>query len=73
MLHRIVIIADASPVALGSVLVQEDPKGDQRIIAYGHKTLIDVERRYWLGEKEALALVWTVGHCELFYAENIQS
>lgn len=53
------VIADASPVGLGAVLIQHDAYGP-RIIAYGHKSLTDVEKRYCQTEKEALALVW--GH-----------
>lgn len=62
---RTVVIADASPVALGGVLVQIDNKGP-RIIAYGHKTLTGCERRYCQTEKEALALVWAVEHFHVF-------
>nr|XP_026493651.1 uncharacterized protein K02A2.6-like [Vanessa tameamea] len=62
---RTLVIADASPVALGSVLVQTDERGP-RIIAYGHKTLTDCERRYCQTEKEALALVWAVEHFHVF-------
>ncbi|XP_060806004.1 uncharacterized protein K02A2.6-like [Amyelois transitella] len=62
---RTIVIADASPVALGGVLVQMNNKGP-RIIAYGHKTLTDCERRYCQTEKEALALVWAVEHFHVF-------
>lgn len=62
---RTLVIADASPVALGGVLVQIDHSGS-RIIAYGHKTLTDCERRYCQTEKEALALVWAVEHFHVF-------
>ncbi|GBP83470.1 Retrovirus-related Pol polyprotein from transposon 297 [Eumeta japonica] len=63
---RTIVIADASPVALGGVLVQTNSEGDPRIIAYGHKTLTDCERRYCQTEKEALALVWAVEHFHIF-------
>lgn len=43
------LIADASPVGLGAVL-----------ISYASKSLSDVEKRYAQTEKEALALVWAV-------------
>ena len=55
------IIADASPVGLGSVLVQEQ-NGQMRIIAYASKSLTDVERRYSQTEREALSLVWACEH-----------
>ncbi|CAH2105722.1 unnamed protein product [Euphydryas editha] len=59
------VIADASPVGLGAVLVQIDIKGP-RIIAYGNRTLTDCERRYSQTEKEALALVWAIEHFNVF-------
>lgn len=59
------VIADASPVGLGAVLIQTDAKGP-RIIAFGNKTLTDCERRYSQTEKEALALVWAIEHFNIF-------
>lgn len=59
------VIADASPVGLGALLVQIDANGP-RIIAYGNRTLTDCERRYSQTEKEALALVWGVEHFNIF-------
>lgn len=62
---RTIVIADASPVGLGCVLVQINNHGP-RIIAYGHRTLSDCERRYCQTEKEALGLVWAVEHFYVF-------
>lgn len=59
------VIADASPVGLGAVLVQYDNNGP-RIIAYGNRTLTDCERRYSQTEKEALAMVWAIEHFNVF-------
>lgn len=59
------IMADASPVGLGAILIQSDSNGP-RIIAYGHKSLTDVEKRYCQTEKEALALVWAVEHFNMY-------
>ena len=54
--------ADASPVGLGAVLVQEK-NVESRAICYASKSLSQVKRRYSQTEKEALALVWA---CERF-------
>lgn len=64
-MDRTQVIADASPVGLGSVLIQFDNSGP-RIIAYGNKSLTDVEKRYCQTEKEALALVWAVEHFKMY-------
>lgn len=56
---RTQLVADASPVGLGAVLIQINKQGP-RIIAYASKSLSDVEKRYAHIEKEALALVWAV-------------
>lgn len=67
---RTQVIADASPVGLGAVLVQYDSSGP-RIIAYGNKSLTDVEKRYYQTEKEALALVWAIEHFHMYlYGKN---
>ena len=60
---KTLIIADASPVGLGAVLVQEQ-QGRKRVISYASKSLSDVEKRYSQTEKEALAVVWA---CERFH------
>ena len=57
------VIADAGPVGLGGILVQEQ-NGEQRVICYASHSLTDVERRYSQTEKEALASVWA---CERFH------
>ena len=57
------IVADASPVGLGAILIQEQD-GEDRVISYANKSLTDVEKRYSQTEKEALALVWA---CERFH------
>lgn len=64
--NRTIVIADASPVGLGGVLVQINSEVDPRIIAYGHKTLTDCERRYCQTEKEAYARVWVVHQFHIF-------
>lgn len=59
------VIADASPVGLGAVLIQINSEGP-RIIAYGNKSLSDCEKRYCQTEKEALALVWAIEHFKIY-------
>lgn len=53
------LIADASPVGLGAVLIQFK-NGEPRVISFAAKSLTETERRYCQTEKEALALVWAV-------------
>ncbi|CAK1599301.1 unnamed protein product [Parnassius mnemosyne] len=62
---RTQVIADASPVGLGAVLIQYDDNGP-RIIAFGNKSLTDIEKRYCQIEKEALALVWAIEHFHMY-------
>ena len=57
------VIADASPVGLGAILIQEQ-QGVKRVVTYASRSLTDVERRYSQTEKEALGLVWA---CERFH------
>lgn len=54
------IIADASPYALGAVLIQTNNQNESRVIGFASKSLTDTEKRYCHSEKEALALVWGV-------------
>lgn len=52
------LYTDASPHALGAVLVQEDSSGTKRIISFASKTLTSTEKRYAQTQREALAVVW---------------
>ena len=54
------VIADASLVGLGAVLLQEQGEGAWRAVCYASRSISAVERRYSQTEKEALALVWSV-------------
>ena len=58
------VIADASPVGLGAVLVREQ-HGEQVAVCYASRSLTGCERRYSQTEQEALGLVWA---CERFHA-----
>lgn len=55
-------MADASPVALGAVLVQQNPEGKYRTIAFASKLLSPTEKRYAQTQKEALGIVWGSEH-----------
>lgn len=68
--ETIELIADASPVGLGAILMQVDENLNRRIIAYASKTLSAVERRYAQTEKEALGLVWSVEHFHYYLYGN---
>ena len=61
---RAKVIADASPVGFGAVLVQEQ-NGDECVISCVSRSLTSEERRYSRTKKEALKLVWA---CERFHA-----
>ena len=58
------VIADASPVGLGAVIVQIQ-NGETVPICYASRALTKCEMQYSQTEKEALALVWS---CERFHA-----
>ena len=63
------IIVDASPVGLGAILTQHQD-GEKRIIAYGSRSLTDVETRYSQTEREALACLWAVQHFHYYIFDH---
>ena len=61
------IVADASPVRLGAVLMQNQ-NGAWVPICYANCSLTECEQRYSQTEKEALALVWACKrYCAYIY------
>lgn len=65
--RRIRLIADASPVALGAVLLQFDAD-TPKVISFASKSLSSTERRYSQTEKESLALMWSVERFHFYLA-----
>lgn len=59
------VVADAGPAGLGAVLCQVQDEVE-RVVAYGHRSLTEVERRYSQTEKEALSLVWACEHFMMY-------
>lgn len=56
------VYTDASPSALGAVLVQTNSEGESRVISFASKSLSPTERRYAQTQREALGIVWAVEH-----------
>ncbi|XP_053698973.1 uncharacterized protein K02A2.6-like [Sabethes cyaneus] len=57
-----ILYTDASPSALGAVLVQEWAEKNPRITSFASKALTDTEKRYAQNQREALGAVWAVEH-----------
>lgn len=62
------IVADASSVGLGAVLLQfENPdKTNPVVISYANKALSETEKMYGQTEKEALAIVWAIDRFKFY-------
>lgn len=56
------LYSDASPHALGAVLVQKSDQGVHRIISFASKSLTKTEKNYAQTQREALAVVWGTEH-----------
>ncbi len=54
------LYTDVSDISLGAMLVQDDDKEKERVIAYKVRRLSAPERNYITIEKECLAVVWTI-------------
>ena len=57
---------DASPWAIGAVLLQKQADDSYQPIAYGSRSLTDVEQKYGHIEKEALAIVYGCEHFHMY-------
>ncbi|XP_062538450.1 uncharacterized protein LOC134206739 [Armigeres subalbatus] len=60
------LYTDASPRALGAVLVQQNQDGSNRIISFASKSLTPTEKKYAQNQREALSAVWAVEHFSYF-------
>ena len=61
-------VVDASPWALGAVLLQQHPDSPEyRLVAFGSRSLTETETKYGHIEKEALAIVFG---CEQFHIDT---
>lgn len=67
------LIIDASPMGLGLIHTQYNPKdhSQKHIVDLGSRTLTDIESRYHQTELEALALVWAVEKRH-YYIYNVE-
>ena len=60
------VVVDASPLAVGAVLLQQQSDGIYRPIAFGSRSLTETEMKYSQIEKEALAIVFGCEHFHLY-------
>ncbi len=59
------LFTDASGVALGAILSQQDEEGNDYVCAYASRILRGAEVHYGITEKEALAMVWGIKYFNL--------
>lgn len=60
-----VVTTDASDYSMGAVL-QQRYGNDLRTVAFASPTLLQAERKYSVGEKEALTCIWACEHWHVF-------
>ena len=67
------LVVDASPWALGAVLPQQRADSTYRPIAYGSRSLTEVEMKYTQLKKESLAIVFGCEHFHQYlYGRNFE-
>lgn len=60
-----ILTTDASNTGIGACLQQED-KGELRVIDWASKKLTPAEKKYGITEKEFLAMAWAIEHYEYY-------
>nr|XP_037270742.1 uncharacterized protein K02A2.6-like [Rhipicephalus microplus] len=60
------VSADASSFGLGAVLLQTQPSGECRPVAFASRSMTETEQRYSQTEKEALATTWAIQRFDEF-------
>lgn len=60
------VSADASSFGLGAVLLQTQPSGERRPVAFASRSMTSTEQRYSQTEKEALATTWAIQRFDEF-------
>lgn len=58
--------ADASSFRLGAVLLQMQPSGERRPVAFASRSLNEIEQCYSQNKKEALATTWAIQRFDKF-------
>ena len=60
------VVVDASPWAVGAVLLQQQSDSTYRPVAFGSRSITETEMKYSQIEKEALAIVFGCEHFHLY-------
>ena len=66
------LATDASDTGIGAVLLQAGENGNSHPVAYFSRKLSSAERRYSTIEKEALALVNSIKHFEIYLSSSFK-
>ena len=67
------VVVDASPWAVGAILLQEQADHTYQPVAYGSRSLTETEQKYGQIEKESLAIVFGCEHFHMYlYGRNFE-